>query len=369
MSQPQAEPDPERTGFLTRLARGATERVMDAVPPDSVLEHVDVNAVLDRVDMNAVLDRIDVNVLLDRIDVNTLLDRVDVNALLDRADVDALLARADIDALMTKVDIEAIVERAKIPEIVAESTSRLTGSALDLFRKPVVGLDEIVFRGFNRLFGRDPSTFPTGPGHLTDWVAGRIRATAHHERDDTSGVVTGRYSGPVTRLLAFLIDVFVVSTGFTLTVNGLRSLAGLLLPDRLVIPDVQGLWSVIGLVVWIFLYLWLATAIFGKTVGKTVMGTRVVGSDGGALRGRQALVRAVTYPLSFVVVGIGLLGVVFGRERRAWHDHFAGTAVVYDWGSRQARMPIPLAAWLDRRNDPAQDGVAEAMPRSSPASS
>jgi uncharacterized RDD family membrane protein YckC len=54
--------------------------------------------------------------------------------------------------------------------------------------------------------------------------------------------------------------------------------------------------------------------------------------------------------LSFIVLGIGLLGIVFGRERRAWHDHFAGTAVVYDWGTRTARLSTPLAAWLERKS-------------------
>ncbi|HEX2404041.1 MAG TPA: RDD family protein, partial [Acidimicrobiia bacterium] len=112
----------------------------------------------------------------------------------------------------------------------------------------------------------------------------------------------------------------------------------------------RGLWYIVGFVVWALLYLWLSIAIFGKTLGKTFMGVRVVDSDGSvALHGRQSLVRAVTYPLSFVVLGLGLLGILFGRERRAWHDHFAGTAVVYDWGSRTARLPTPLAAWLDRK--------------------
>ena len=55
--------------------------------------------------------------------------------------------------------------------------------------------------------------------------------------------------------------------------------------------------------------------------------------------------------LPVLIFGIGLLGIIFGQERRAWHDHFAGTAVVYDWGSRTARMPTPLADWLVRRGD------------------
>jgi uncharacterized RDD family membrane protein YckC len=319
-----AEPIPQNTekrGFFKRAARGASERVLDVVDPDMVLGHVDVNALIDRVDINALLDRIDIEVLISRIDI------------------DELLKRADIDALMERVDVKALVDRAGIPEIVAESTSHLTLSALDLFRKPLVGIDEIVFRGINRLFRRDLQSFPTGPGALVDWV---------DEHTEDRGVRTGRYAGPVTRFIALVLDILIVTTGFTVIVAGGTYLVELVSPIE--VEPVRGLWYIVGFVVWALLYLWLSIAIFGKTLGKTVMGVRVVDSEGSlALHSRQSLIRAVTYPLSFVVLGLGLLGVLFGRERRAWHDHFAGTAVVYDWGSRTARLSTPLAAWLERK--------------------
>ncbi|HEX6146807.1 MAG TPA: RDD family protein [Acidimicrobiia bacterium] len=310
-----------RRGFLRRAARGASERVLDVVDPDMVLEHVDVNA------------------LLDRVDVNALLDRVDVERLIGRVDIDALLERADLDALMERVDVRALVDRAGIPEIVAESTSHLTGSALDLFRRPIMGIDEIAFRGLNRLVGRDPSRFPTGPGALVHWV---------EEREADHELRTGRYAGPVTRFLAFILDSVIVTTGFTLIVAGATYLIELVTGGRVEVGE--GLWYVLGFVLWAFLYLWLSVAVFGKTLGKTVMGVRVVGADGSvALHSRQAFLRALTYPLSFVLA-LGLFGVVFGRERRAWHDLLARTAVVYDWGSRTARMSTPLAAWLERKS-------------------
>ncbi|MGH8950367.1 MAG: RDD family protein [Acidimicrobiia bacterium] len=315
------ETEPERRGFFKRAARGASERVLGVVDPDMVLDHVDVNA------------------LLERIDVNALLDRIDVERLIGRIDIDELLKRADVDALMERLDVKALVDRAGIPEIVAESTSHLTMSALDLFRKPIVGIDEIVFRGLNKIIRRDPRTFPTGPGALVNWV---------EEHTEDTGVRTGRYAGPVTRFIAFLLDSLIVTTGFTVIIAGATYLIELVTSRQ--VEAGRGLWYVIGFVVWAFLYLWLSVAIFGKTLGKTVMGVRVVSADGSvALHSRQAFVRALTYPLSFVVVGIGLLGVVFGRERRAWHDHFARTAVVYDWGSRTARLSTPLAAWLERK--------------------
>jgi uncharacterized RDD family membrane protein YckC len=286
-----------------------------------------------------VLGYVDVNALLDRVDINALLDRIDIEVLIGRIDIDELLKRADIDALMERVDVRALVDRAGIPEIVAESTSHLTLSALDLFRKPIVGIDEIVFRGLNRLIRRNPRDFPTGPGALVNWV---------DEHTQETGLRTGRYAGPVTRFIAFVLDSLIVTTGFTLIVAGVTYLVELVTSQQVEVG--QGMWYVLGFILWAFLYLWLSVAIFGKTLGKTVMGVRVVGADGSvALHSRQAFVRALTYPLSYAIIGLGLLGVVFGRERRAWHDHFAGTAVVYDWGSRTARMSTPLAAWLERK--------------------
>jgi uncharacterized RDD family membrane protein YckC len=320
VSQPQ---EPDGKGIISRAAIAASDRVLDLVDPNLVLDHIDVNA------------------LLDRVDVNDLLDRVDVDKLLERVDVDALMARADIDALMDRVDIVKIVERAGIPEIVAESTSHLGGSALDLFRRPLVGLDEIFFRVLNGLVRRNPNEFPTGPGDLVDWV--------DQQSDEREAIRTGRYAGPLTRLLAVVLDGFVVTASFALIAAGVVFLINLFAPD-FSLPVTPGLVYAVTLALWGFTYLWFGLAIFGKTLGKAVLGVRVVGADGAVtLTGRQAFIRALTYPLSFAILGIGLIGVVFGRERRAWHDHFAGSAVVYDWGSRTAAMPTPLARFLERR--------------------
>jgi uncharacterized RDD family membrane protein YckC len=316
-----AEPAKERRGFFRRAAGRATNVALEVVDPDMVLDHVDVNAVIQRVD------------------INTLLDKVDIERLINRIDVDELLKRADIDALMERVDVKALVERAGIPEIVAQSTSHLTGSALDFFRRPIVGIDEITFRGLNRLVRRNPREFPTGPGTLVTWVD-------EHAQD--TGVRTGRYAGPVTRLIAVMIDSLIVTVAFTAIVAGTTFLIELISSNEVQVD--QGFWYIVGFSLWVFVYLWLSIAIFGKTLGKTLMGVRVVGRDGSvALHGRQAFIRALTFPLSIAVFGLGLIGIVFGKERRAWHDIFARTAVVYDWGSRAARLSSPLAAWLERK--------------------
>ena len=48
--------------------------------------------------------------------------------------------------------------------------------------------------------------------------------------------------------------------------------------------------------------------------------------------------RALVFPLSFLLVGLGFLGILVQRERRALHDLIAGTAVVYSWDARAARL-------------------------------
>ena len=174
----------KQKGRLSRLASAVTGRVVETIDPDAVIEHVDIEQVIDRVDLNRVLDRIDPDRLLDRVDVNRLLDRVDVDRLLDRVGVDVLLdridigrlldrvdvnrivSRVDVDAVLDTVDLEAAVRRAGVPEIVAESTGRVAGSALDLARRQLAGLDVVIDRIVTRLLRRDPAAQPIGPPKL-----------------------------------------------------------------------------------------------------------------------------------------------------------------------------------------------------------
>ena len=41
--------------------------------------------------------------------------------------------------------------------------------------------------------------------------------------------------------------------------------------------------------------------------------------------------------------------ILFHRQHRALHDLVARTAVVYDWGEREAQVPVPLTRFLERR--------------------
>jgi uncharacterized RDD family membrane protein YckC len=71
-----------------------------------------------------------------------------------------------------------------------------------------------------------------------------------------------------------------------------------------------------------------------------ILGLRVVQRDGGELTATRAAVRALTMPLGAIPLGLGYIGIVIGRERRALHDVLAGTTVVYDWDARAARWRL-----------------------------
>jgi uncharacterized RDD family membrane protein YckC len=116
--------------------------------------------------------------------------------------------------------------------------------------------------------------------------------------------------------------------------------------------DRTGVVYIGSLVLVLFLYWWASTAVAGRTPGMAVVGLRIVSRVGDPLSGGHAFVRVLTLPLSLILLGLGLLGIVFDRERRALHDVMAGSTVVYDWGDRMATMPTPLARWLAQHAAP-----------------
>jgi hypothetical protein len=113
-----------------------------------------------------IVNALDPSELMARVDVNALMDRVDVNALLARVDVNALIDRVDIDKMLDGVDLKTLMERANIGDLVAQSTSQMAGSTLDIGRRQIVGLDTVMMRVVDRALGRNPEDQPLGPPEL-----------------------------------------------------------------------------------------------------------------------------------------------------------------------------------------------------------
>jgi uncharacterized RDD family membrane protein YckC len=147
----------------------------------------------------------------------------------------------------------------------------------------------------------------------------------------------GHYAGSVSRFLAFVVDAAVSAGLFAL---GLAA-------TSLVVQVVTGhsvSWSRTNIVVaiifaaWEFFYFGYSWAASGRSFGMAVLGVRVVRKDGGVLDPWRGVVRALVFPLSFLFSGLGFLGILVQREHRALHDLIAGTAVIYAWDARAARL-------------------------------
>ena len=97
-------------------------------------------------------------------------------------------------------------------------------------------------------------------------------------------------------------------------------------------------WAGIAYAAWLFIYFAYSWAASGKTFGMALLGVRVVRSDGADAGARRAVVRTLALPLSFLIFGLGFVGILLGRQRRALHDVIAGTVVIYSWDARAARL-------------------------------
>ena len=112
-------------------------------------------------------------------------------------------------------------------------------------------------------------------------------------------------------------------------------------------------------VAWQFCYFGYSWAVASRTFGMYVLGLRVVRADGTEIAPRQGVLRALAFPLSFLLLGLGFLGILVQHEHRALHDLIAGTTVVYAWDARAARLRfLAQQAEIGPRGQPRAAGTA-----------
>ncbi len=150
--------------------------------------------------------------------------------------------------------------------------------------------------------------------------------------------LTGHYAGVVTRLTSYVIDAFLVSAIFSVVSAGLVWLVNLIAGGDYDASDVGSLAGGIIFLVWLFLYFWAPMAAWGRTLGMAIMGLELVRRDGSRVGAGRVAIRVITFPLSFLLLGLGFIGILIGREHRALQDVFAGTTIVYAWDARAARL-------------------------------
>ena len=140
----------------------------------------------------------------------------------------------------------------------------------------------------------------------------------------------------VRRLIAYIIDAAIVTVALVIiaVVVSIPFLVGLSLssPTVGVFPAWWGAWwglwfGGIGSLV-LFVYFFLAEGLYGRTIGKEIMGLRVERVDGKPMDMRSSLIRNISkiyWVLLLIDVAVGL--GTHGEMGQKWSDRYVGTKV------------------------------------------
>lgn len=145
-----------------------------------------------------------------------------------------------------------------------------------------------------------------------------------------------RPAGLVSRLLAAVVDATVLVACIAAMRFGLETLGAIAIGE---LRFFRGLWRTVWAVVevgFIPAYHLVCWTLLGATVGKWLLGLRVVGPDGRPPGPLRALVRFVAYTISIAPLLAGVIAIALDPRRRAWHDRLARTAVVH---AHEAKAP------------------------------
>jgi uncharacterized RDD family membrane protein YckC len=166
--------------------------------------------------------------------------------------------------------------------------------------------------------------------HASDARAASVPAAARVS-------LQGHCAGFASRFAAFVVDEAAATGVFALALATI-SFAASVLTGQSIHWNRNDLWWGLAFMSWQFIYFAYSWAASGKTFGMAVFGVRVVADDGGDASWRQAVLRTLAFPLSFLLLGLGFVGILAGSHRRALHDVIARTVVVYSWDARAARL-------------------------------
>lgn len=166
--------------------------------------------------------------------------------------------------------------------------------------------------------------------------------------DTSPDSLQGYYAGFTSRAVAFIVDFAIIALVTAVVIAALTLFLDLPSIRRFIDWLAGALPGVTGLFAWLisppfgvvfFLLFEYAYFIFffsttGQTVGKAIMGLRVVTTDGKRMGVRRSFIRTLCYAISLAPLGLGFLWVLGHDRRQAWHDKITHTYVLYVWDAR-----------------------------------
>lgn len=183
---------------------------------------------------------------------------------------------------------------------------------------------------------------------------------------------THAHAGFISRAIAFVLDIVVMTVAVLAAVALLQALLGFFTlygligqrvvqssPFREIVVVVTALIGV-GVAVGYPVVFWV---LLGQTPGKLLMGVRIARTNGKPLTIGRALLRYLGYWLSAIPLGLGFFWVLVDDQRQGWHDKLADTYVIYD-----SRSPVPLSSASAPAPHPISMAARPQTPQASQAS-
>jgi len=131
-----------------------------------------------------------------------------------------------------------------------------------------------------------------------------------------------RFSSSFKRFVAFVIDDLIIRMGIMI-------LFGVFADYELF--DVHYLFNpntVIIELIMIAYFVACESSPWQGTLGKKVLGMKVVDESFGRISAKTALLRYLTKYLSTFVLGLGFIWIIFDSKKQGWHDKLAKTFVI-----------------------------------------
>lgn len=117
-----------------------------------------------------------------------------------------------------------------------------------------------------------------------------------------------KYVGFLRRLVAAFIDFIIVGIPQTMIKN-------------------SDLSFIIGMGISILYFVWM-NGTYGATIGKMIIHAKIVKENGKKISYSDALVRELASFLSFFVLLLGYLNIIWDKHKQGWHDKIAKTIVI-----------------------------------------
>jgi uncharacterized RDD family membrane protein YckC len=266
-----------------------------------------------------------------------------VNEWIRRGRVEEVRSRALAEVSISNFVEESVNELTEneqiqmiVQEVIASQSTSLIGELLDEARERLVSLDIV-------LMGKLRRNLVAGPDFRDAYLQELEQKRVRYKRGELNRSLAGTYAGPMTRLVAFLLDVLIliIAVGLisSFTVNAIE-LFGLSEVINLYLTSAGPIST--GLVILVTAFNFLVVSCYfifswnwtGATIGDIVFGLRVVDRQGGRVSFLRSLMRLIGAYISAAVLFIGFIWALFDGRRQGWHDKFGATYVLYDWPAK-----------------------------------